>query len=114
MSDSGYKRIVIEQQESAKKRQDWTPDVGNEITINLPDEVTRGTVERIISHSRLIAKIAHFTTNNKSHPYKKGDFVAAEYRRGSMGLPGWYEISQEDLDQAAAPEPPREMQSGDL
>lgn len=103
-----------------RHRSAHTPDIGALVTINIPDEVVRATVERVISDNRIIGKIVNFTTASKSHNYKKDSFVAAEFRKGPIGVKGWYEISQDQLDAASEPEyeepaaPPREMVEGDF
>lgn len=103
-----------------RQRAAHTPAAGAVVTINIPDEIVRATVERVISDNRIIGKIMNFTTASKSHAYKKDSFVAAEYRKGQLGIKGWYEISQDQLDAADEPKyeepptPPREMVEADF
>ena len=110
---------------STQRRQDYEtahrpqydPREGDMVTLNLPDEVTRAKIVKVVSPTKIVAEIAQYTTGNKSHNYKKGDFVAAEYRMGAMNLRGWYVIPQSAMDAvqearyeaqafAEAPEPP--------
>ena len=120
------KDVIRRQEFEASRRAPFTPEIGALVTIELPGEITRAIVERIISPTRIIGRVDQFTTNNKSHDYKKGSLVAAEYRRGAMNLNGWYEIPQSVLDaanrdenpmvevEAAEPAEPREMVEGDF
>ena len=118
-------RSAVQQRQDFEERNrpKYDPKVGDPVTIELPDERTRGTIVRVISPTRIIAQITQFTTGNKSHNYKKDDFVAAEHRMGMMNIRGWYVIPQAQLDAAPEPEPtevevttepPREMVEGDV
>lgn len=114
MADTNPLSPVQRRQDYESARANHTPEIGVEITVELPDERTRARVERIISANRIIVRLSHFTTASKSHNYKKGDFVACQYRIGAMNLRGWHEIPQSQLDAAEEPEPeestqPREM-----
>lgn len=98
----------------------YEPKVGDTITVELPDERTRATVERVISDEAVIAKIASFTTNNKSHNYKRHDLIACRFGGTSMNARGWKVVSDQELREPPAPEPElvetaeREMVAGDL
>ena len=70
------------------------PQVGQQITIDLPDERTRAEVVKVISDSACLAKIMQFTTASKSHPYHKDDIVAVQYKRDGMGLNAWIAIEE--------------------
>ena len=91
---------------SVQRRQDYEtahrpafdPREGELITLNLPDEVTRAKIVKVVSPTKIAAEIAQYTTGNKSHSYKKGDFVAAEFKMGAMNLRGWYVIPQSAMD----------------
>jgi len=70
------------------------PQVGQLITVNLPDERTRAEVVQVISETGCLAKIAQFTTAAKSHSYRKGDIVAVQMRKDGMGQQGWTAIEE--------------------
>lgn len=107
-------QVYKQQQDAAVKQARHTPHIGDEITVHLPDERTRGTVERVISANQVIVKLVHFTTASKSHSYKKGDYVPVEYRIDGMGLKGWHEIPPDRLNAAPKDEPIRNMVAADF
>lgn len=80
----------------------YVPKIGETITINLPDELTRGTIERVISDDAVIATLQHFTTARTSHNYRKGDLVPCRFEKLGMGIPGWRAVSDREMDDAAA------------
>ncbi|HEY1806006.1 MAG TPA: hypothetical protein VGG45_16150 [Terracidiphilus sp.] len=86
---------------------DYQPKIDDIITVELPDERTRGKIVKVVSPQMVIAQLEHFTTGSKSHPYKKGDFIPCRYQVGQpMNLKGWYAVPQSELDAAEeAPEP---------
>lgn len=77
------------------------PQIGQFITVDLPDERTRAEVVKVISDTACLAKLAQFTTAAKSHPYHKGDVVAVQLRKDGMGLQAWIAIEE----RATAPKP---------
>lgn len=79
----------------------YVPEVGNIITVELPGERTRATIERVISDEAVIAKLQTFTTS-KEHDYRKGDLVPCRFTDVGMGATGWLAISERQLDQASA------------
>lgn len=108
----------------------YEPKVGDMITVQLPDERTRATIEQVVSDTAAIVRLNHFTTATKSHNYRKGDLVPVRYGTLDMGLPGWKSVSEQELAQATpepepevdeapevvaeVPAPIREMVEGDL
>lgn len=82
----------------------YIPKVGDTITIELPDERTRGTIEKVISDTAVIARLQHFTTAKLSHNYRKDDLVPCKFERLSMNVPGWRAVSEREMDEAAARE----------
>ena len=78
----------------------YIPKVGDSITIELPDERTRGVVESVVSDTAVIAKLATFTTS-KSHNYRKGDMVPCRFGMLDMTIPGWRVVSRRELDESA-------------
>lgn len=82
---------------------DYMPKIDDVITINLPDELTRGRIDRLVSKTLAIAELMNFTTG-KTHGYRKGSMVPVRFARGSMGLPGWTVVSEEELQRDAKPE----------
>lgn len=81
----------------------YEPKVGDTITIELPDERTRATIEKVISDTAVIAKLLTYTSS-KSHAYRKDDLVACKFEMLNMTVPGWRAMSQRELDAAAGPE----------
>jgi len=84
----------------------YEPKVGETITLELPDERTRATIEKVISDEAAIARLLTYTTS-KSHSYKKGDLVACRFERLGMGVPGWRAMSQRELDEADSAKAPK-------
>lgn len=82
----------------------YEPKTGDVITINLPDEVTRATIIRMVSATAAIAELMNFTTASKSHNYKKGDLVPCKFGRTITGLKGWTVVSENELQASAKPE----------
>lgn len=74
----------------------YVPKEGETITLDLPDERTRATIKRVISDTALIAELQHYTTS-KSHPYRKGDLVAAKFGPLAMNQVGWRAVSEREL-----------------
>lgn len=83
----------------------YEPKVGDIITVLLPDERTRATIEKLISNTAAIVQLNHFVTATKSHNYRKGDLVPVRYGTQDMGLPGWTAVSDKELAAATLPEP---------
>lgn len=79
----------------------YVPKVGDVITLELPDERTRATIERVVSHDAAIAKLNTFTTS-KSHSYRKGDLVACRFEVLGMNVRGWRAMSDRELSDAEA------------
>ena len=70
------------------------PEVGQLITVELPDERTRAEIIKVISETAVLAKISQFTTASKSHPYKKGDVVGAQLKPGNLGQIAWIAVDE--------------------
>lgn len=79
----------------------YEPKVGDIITIELPDERTRGQIERVISDDAVIAKLMVFTTG-RDHQYRKGDLIPCRFDGLSMNAQGWRVVSQREMDEAEA------------
>jgi hypothetical protein len=77
------------------------PQIGQTITVDLPDERTRAEVVQVVSDSALLVKLTQFTTAAKSHPYHKGDVVAVQLRKDGMNQQAWIAIDE----RATAPRP---------
>lgn len=80
----------------------YEPKVGDTITVELPDERTRATVEKVISDTAVIARLQHYMTS-KSHNYKKDELIACRFETLSMGINGWRVMSERELDAAEQP-----------
>lgn len=80
----------------------YIPKVGDTITIELPDERTRGTIEKVISDTAVIAQLQHFTTAKLSHNYRKDDLVPCRFGKLSMNMSGWRAVSEREMEEAAA------------
>lgn len=79
----------------------YEPKIGDTITIQLPDEFTRGEIERVISDLAVIAKLKTFTTARASHNYRKDDLVPCRFEKLSMNNSGWRAISEREMEEAA-------------
>lgn len=77
----------------------YEPKVGDTITIDMPGERTRATIERVISDEAVIARLQHFTTS-REHGYRKDDLVPCRFTTLDMGVPGWRAISETELGSA--------------
>lgn len=80
---------------------DYQPKVGDQITVQLPDERTRCTIESVVSHDACIARLNHFTTS-KSHSFRKGDMIPCRYEMLEMNQPGWRSLTDRELAEAEA------------
>jgi hypothetical protein len=65
------------------------PEVGSKLTINLPRESTRATVEEILTPSSLVVKLDVMEPMAKSHGYYFNDRVVVSRRVGLGNLPQW-------------------------
>ncbi len=65
------------------------PEVGSKLTVNLPRESTRATVEEILDPSSLIVKLDVMEPMAKSHGYYFGDRIIVVRRVGLGNLPYW-------------------------
>lgn len=79
----------------------YQPKVGDEITVEVPDERTRAVIESLVSDTHCIARLLRYPVS-KSHNYKKGDLVPCKHETLGMGVAGWRVISQRELDEAVA------------
>lgn len=77
----------------------YEPKEGDIITVELPDERTRATIERVISNTACIAKIMQYTTGNKSHSYRKGDLIPCRFEILDLNQPGWRAVSERQLEE---------------
>ena len=87
---------------------EYVPKEGDVITVYLPDERTRATIERVISDTAVIAKIMQYTTAKISHSYKKGDLVACQFEPQNMNQMGWRAVSERELEESTPAPPPPE------
>lgn len=98
----------------------YVPEVGDTVTIELPDERTRAEIVRAISNATVIVRLTQYlTASSKSHSYKKGDLVPCRFVTGPMNQMMWKAVSEAELEDAdeslpeeAAPVP--EMVAADL
>lgn len=79
----------------------YEPHVGEEITIELPDERTRASIESVVSPTHCLARLLRYPVS-KSHQYRKGDLIACKHETLGMGISGWRVMSQRELDEADA------------
>jgi hypothetical protein len=91
---------------------EYEPKEDDLITVDLPDERTRGRIVSVISNRSVIARIEQFTTGGKSHNYKRNDLVACRFERDPrMNLNVWRAIPEGELERAeeiVAPTPVQE------
>lgn len=79
----------------------FEPKVGDQITIDLPDERTRGEIVKVVSTTAVIAKLLTFLTASRSHSYRKGDIVPCLYAQVGMNQNGWRAVSEREMEAAA-------------
>lgn len=70
-------------------RQDFTPGVGAKLTITLPGEQTRATVEEVLDPRTLVVKLDVMEPMAKSHGFHRNDRVVVVRRSGLGGIPYW-------------------------
>lgn len=78
----------------------YQPKEGDTITIELPDERTRGTIVKVVSDETVVAKLIQYLTSRGT--YRKDDLVPCRFERLGMNVPGWRAVSQRELDDADA------------
>lgn len=89
------------------------PEIGQAITVELPDERTRAEIVKVVSDSAVLARIIQFTTAYKSHPYKKGDTIGAQLKKTGMGQMAWIAIDERAAPRPAEPEEDEEEELAD-
>lgn len=80
----------------------YVPQVGDTITLELPDERTRAELVKIVGNDTAIARLITFTTGKASHNYRKGDLVPCRFGKVGMNLTGWRAVSEREMDEAEA------------
>lgn len=80
---------------------EYDPKVGDQITVQLPDERTRCTIKSVISPVACVAELNHFTTS-KSHNFRKGDLIPCRYEMLEMNQLGWRSLTDRELAEAEA------------
>lgn len=79
----------------------YDPKVGETITLQLPDELTRAEIIKIVTPETCLAKLLQYTTS-KTHQYRKDEVVPCRYETLTMNQRGWRAVSTRELDDAQA------------
>ncbi len=66
-----------------------TPEVGSKLSVTLPREITRATVEEVLDPRTLVVKLDVMEPMAKSHNYQFNDRIVVVRRKGLGGLPYW-------------------------
>lgn len=75
-------------------------DVGQTITVQLPNEVTRAVIEKAVSPTACLARINTFTTGHISHNYRRGDLIPCRYDILALNQRGWRVVSEREMAEA--------------
>ncbi len=86
----------------------FVPKEGDFLNIQLPQELIRSVVQRVIDDDTVIVALTVNTPIAKTHSYKRGDFVPAKRQRGMLGEV-WAAVDERQL--AAAADEERERQA---
>lgn len=65
------------------------PEVGSKLSVTLPGETTRSTVEEVLDPRTLVVKLDVMEPMAKSHGFRFNDRVVVVYRLGIGRLPLW-------------------------
>ncbi len=78
---------------------EYVPKVGDMATVTLPGEITRGVIERVVSPTKIIVRLAVFTTS-KDHNYRREDHVPCRLVRNGFNQLTWEAIPERELREA--------------
>lgn len=79
----------------------FVPQVDDPLVIQLPGERVRGVVRGVPDDDTAIVELVVATLNNKTHRYKKGDYVPCR-RRSTTLEEIWEAVDERQLEMAAA------------
>jgi len=79
----------------------YQPQIGDMATVNLPGEVTRAEIRKVVSDKAMIAELLTFTTA-KDHAYKKGDLVPFRLKKSGLGQIIWEAIPEREIRESVA------------
>lgn len=86
----------------AMKTAQYEPQLGDVITVQLPDERVRAVIEGIVSDTAVTARLQNHSVS-RSHNYRKGDLVACRFEKTEVGPRCWIAIPERELQQATEP-----------
>jgi hypothetical protein len=78
----------------------YEPRVGDMATVNLPGEVTRGEIVRVINPQSIIVKLTVFTTS-KDHDYRRFNMVPCRLKKDFANRLVWESIPEGELKASA-------------
>lgn len=78
----------------------YDPRVGDMATINLPGEVTRGEIVKVVTPQKIIVKLSTFTTS-KDHSYRRFDHVPCQLKKDFAGRLVWEGIPESEIRESA-------------
>lgn len=79
----------------------FVPEVDEPLVIQLPGERVRGVVRGVPDDDTAIVELVVATLNNKTHRYKRGDYVPCRRRTTSLEEI-WEAVDERQLEMAAA------------
>jgi len=84
------------------QRRRYKPKEGDKITVDLPGEVTRAEITKVISEDAVVCVILGATIAKTPHGYLKGDMIMVRRGENSIGLECWVVVSDRELQQRKA------------
>lgn len=78
----------------------YDPRVGDMATINLPGEVTRGEIVKVVTPQSVIVKLTTFTTS-KEHNYRRFDHVPCRLKKDFAQRLIWESIPEDEIRASA-------------
>ena len=76
----------------------YEPQAGMMATVNLPGEVTRAEIVKVLGPTVVLVKLAHFTTAKLQHGYSAGDKIACRLKESPLGQVIWEAIPESELN----------------
>lgn len=73
-----------------------TPEIDEILTVTVPGERLRASVEKVVRNNQIICKI-HNVPQMKDHRLRQGDLIAVKNARNAMGVPEWIMVKDEEL-----------------
>jgi hypothetical protein len=72
----------------------FVPKEGGFLNVQLPQELIRATVHKVVDDDQVIVHLNLGTPMSKTHAYKMGDLVPAQRRKGALGDEVWEAVPE--------------------